>query len=419
MNPGKDGGEAQGMPAQTLQIALDALNPDPLEALSLAATRLKPWDFLEISENPHAVSLSRGLPIAQLAGIAEILGFQPVGPSRPKDPSHELHLRLARKPIRIYSKRKQSDFEALSKAFFETFKVEMTPALYDWKYGEDRGSALVARNLSGQLLGHYGFISRSIHFEGRSVRALQVCDVFTVPGDRGRLGRNSSFHPLAKLFQILYLASENHAFAYGFPNQRAMAVAETEQIYRKSDQIFQCQWPRSESERRVPKFWTMVPLEDEAFLERAAQSLWPKMRKALRHVLLQERSVTYLRQRYLSHPTHRYRLYVLKNVFPGFSNQALVVIREDSDATRLMDFIGDPRHLATAISTLNQALFLENPEGPPLLAWVTPTVQGYLGSMATRIEETGVFIPVNAFVETSPWSQIRGWWTSFGDTDFL
>ena len=404
-----------------MEIAFSELKDAPLERLHKARDELQPDEILILTDCPEHARRNSGISNAKVLDIAKTLGFEELEALRHPESSASFKLRLKRKPRVHFSVRRDTDYTDFSTAFRKVFDKDMERAFFSWKYGEDQGSALIARDQKGNFVGHYGFIRRWIHFEGRRVIALQVCDVFTTPGERGVLSRRGTFHMLARLFQTLYLnEGAEAAFAYGFPNPRAMAVAGFGKVYLQSDRILQCRWPRKTPPDQWLHPWRLVCIEPGDLPGAILERLWSKMRKALHSVLLQERNTAYIRQRYVQHPLHRYRFFLFSSRFPILPAKALLIVREDEDATRLMDFVGHPRDFSSAIQSLIRFLSEENREASPLLAWVTPTILPFLKNMTHEAEETGISIPVNAHVKTFPWSQIRDrWWTSFGDTDFL
>jgi hypothetical protein len=123
------------------------------------------------------------------------------------------------------------DAPEVRRLFQLVFKKDMSPVHWDWKYGRSLSRAYgVFRD--GELVAHYGGVGLDISLKGKLVQGVQIADVMVVPTVRQSVRRRSPFYLAASGFIETFVGiGEHFLFGYGFPNDRAMDLAERLKFY--------------------------------------------------------------------------------------------------------------------------------------------------------------------------------------------
>jgi hypothetical protein len=287
------------------------------------------------------------------------------------------------------------------------FGQTMSPEFWRWKYGEGRGQAVIARR-QGQVVAHYGGITRSILYFGQSRTALQICDVMVDPAERGVLTRRGAFFLTAASFAEL----NPSALGFGFPNKRAMQLAQQLGLYEEVGTLTEIHWrPAQESARA----WTRIrPLDHQHGC--VFDKLWRRMRYDLNEAIAGVRDHTYMKHRYLAHPVKRYDVLLASDFF-GARALGIVVLSHDNTSCELLDIVGPLKNIQRLIRA---ARTIAHRWGVvDLFCWITSAhARLFLGAEAEQ-RDPQVSIPISSWNEGPPAEQVRGrWWLMGGDTDF-
>ena len=303
----------------------------------------------------------------------------------------------------------------LRSLFERVFATPMPEKFWSWKYGPGRGVGITASR-DGELVAHYGGVTRRILYKGEPALGLQVCDVMVAPGERAVMTRRGVFLQTAAAFLELYCGvQQQHRVAYGFPNARAMRLAERLGLYGEVDALVEQRW--GAAERFQSWQYQGGELSGGDLSRRDVHSVWQAMAQDFTDQLLVVRDADYLRFRYLDHPVHRYVLLGLRHRFTG-RLQGVVVLRPEADQCRLMDLIGPVRLFPRLIELARSRL----PHGgaTTLTGWFTRSQITRLASAGGITHPVDIAIPANTWSVGPPLSELQGrWWLTMGDTDFL
>lgn len=313
--------------------------------------------------------------------------------------------------------------QAMRALFERVFERPMTDAEWHWKYGSGRGHA-VGLWRGDVLVAHYGALTREVLIDGKVGRAAQVGDVMVAPDANAGLGRQGALHRVsATLLEQQIGWGAPHRVGFGFPNERAMRVAERLGLYAAVDDMVQLQWTVAPVAPALDRLWLMHEVDPARLGERDQDwtrlaRAWKAMAAALPRALLPLRDPAWLRHRYGRRPGARYRLWLLRHRL-GLRPPAALVLREHPDHAELMDLIGAP---ATWPVLLRAARRLAIDAGlPRLQAWITRSHAQHLDDPAdpAQVLELGVRVPSCAHTEgPSPQSLQGRWFLMGGDTDF-
>jgi hypothetical protein len=310
---------------------------------------------------------------------------------------------------------------AMRRLFEAVFGDAMSAAYWAWKYGEGRGHA-VGLEHEGELLAHYGGLSRELRLFGRPAWGCQVCDVMVAPKANRSLARRGPMQRIAATFlegQIGF--GLPHAVGFGFPSGRHHGVADRLGLYAAVDRIVQLAWP---ADAAAGSGVRLQPLgeRDAALLpaqRRAIDALWQQMAADLQDVALGVRDARWLRWRYLQRPGVDYELWLVQSRW-WRRPLAVLALRRHADALELLDLVAPQRHFALALAVARAraaALGL-----PILRCWITASQRQRLcaGTQAQAQEhDPGIRVPCNLHTPALPPSALRDrWFLMGGDADF-
>ena len=302
--------------------------------------------------------------------------------------------------------------EMFSEVFERSFNVDFDQALWQWKYGQGRGAS-VAVIKNDRVVGHYGGSARQILYFGDPESAVQICDVMVLPGERGIFSRNGLFFKMAAAMLEQYAGySGAHLLGYGFPNLKAMHVAERLGLYDKTDELIQLQVPEPDS--GLVCHVTPEPEVGQA-IQQLSPTLWKQMAEGLIDAIVGLRTPDYLDYRYLQRPGQSYLCFRIN----GADQQclALALAREHGGEYLVMDLIGAPKNLAGAFESLS-AYGRQN--GLSFKLWITAGQAGFFETARTCRADLGIQIPCNCWSRGPAADELAGaWWLTAGDMDFL
>lgn len=404
--------------ASRLLIDLRGWNPQPLKLLAHAHSLLREGGPLIIElDAEDGGSPGRCHEKAfYLKALAEHSGFSrhagPIGEGA--GPLQVVLAKTAAARWRL-SEFAPEDLPGCLSLFKETFAAEMSPDLWHWKYGEGRGRAVIGRR-HGRIVAHYGATSRRIAVNGRTVRGLQVCDVMVAPGERALMTKKGVFFEVASAFLEAYFGYyDEHELAFGFPNHRAMRIAERLGLYGEVGRISEVRWTPSDQRFRARYAAALIDvseLEDDLLA-----MLWSRMAADLPDAALVLRDPAYIRYRYQRHPVHRYEALLVRDRLRG-RPQGVAILRRDNDEYKLLDILAPLNNIPMLIDAARIAAAHRSLSA--LTAWISAPYARHLvhgGGVAT---DTDVRIPANVWTDARSVECLNDrWWLMMGDTDFL
>lgn len=310
---------------------------------------------------------------------------------------------------------------AMRQLFAEVFGHEMSAEHWHWKYADGRGCA-VGLMQDGRLLAHYGGVTRQMVLDGRPLQACQVCDVMVAPSANRALVRKGPIYRVTAHFLEQQVGhGKPHPLAYGFPNERAHAVAHRLGLYGRVDTTVGLSWPAAPAQPHPQRRLQRLNLQPNGALEQraAVDRIWSRMAAALPHSVLGVRNGAWLSHRYLSHPTISYEVWLVRQ---GLLRRPLgvIVLRQRETHLDLLDLVAPPSAFGALIDVAcsrAHALGLQRVE-----AWVTESHSELLaGQGAAPATPTGMRLPLPHNLHTSgpTEDEMRDrWFLMAGDADF-
>lgn len=318
------------------------------------------------------------------------------------------------RPLIIPAEFKSSeDYAALFEACFDT---PFCPKLWQWKYGEGRGASIAASK-GNRVVAHYGGMIRAIEYFGVRESAVQIGDVMVLPQERGFFSRSGLFFRTAAAMLEEYAGySAKHLLGFGFPNIKAMHVAQRLKLYQKTDDLVSLTLDSlTESDNGADEAVQSVKVGQwESINDHLLDQLWERMKESLLDSIVGVRDADYLRFRYQQRPGQTYHLLIVdeKGKTPG-----VVIYRGHGEQDMVMDVIAAANDVA---AVLEAAMQYRKEQGREMFYWLT---RGQLRRIKTEnflIADTAIQIPCNAWSRGPARDVLKeAWWLTAGDTDFL
>jgi hypothetical protein len=310
----------------------------------------------------------------------------------------------------VVQERQESDEEALRDLFAVCFGHPISHELWQWKYGQGRGLGVVVKE-GGKIIASINDRARKISYFGHEAIGGFVGDVMVAPKSRGVLSRKGPiFLVTSKLLGDYYGDHKKRLVGAGFPNERAMRVAELLGFYAEVDTMVALHW----QPQRLPVFThVLAPFQPHPANAAMVDALWHAMKKDLPSSLIGFRDWDYLQHRYVRHPEYAYRFY---GVYRRLSKHplALLVVKEQLDRIDIMDVVASLADLPAAIGAARR--FFKK----PLHGWMTESHAHHFEKTNPITTPLGIRIPANTYSDGPKPETLRGkWWLTMGDTDDL
>jgi len=302
---------------------------------------------------------------------------------------------------------------AVFKLFEDVFGHEMTPSLWQWKYGEGRGqSRLVWRD--AVLVAHYGGMTRDILFFGKPARACQIGDVMVLPSERGVLTRRGPFFLATSSFLEHYIGfGLKHLVGFGFPNSRAMKIAERLSLYKSVGRMAEITWTPLNRKPYITTYsHTITSIHDKQDID----ILWARMARDLQDSLVGIRNWSYVKQRYLSHPQKKYEILIVRRRFLR-KPLGLLVLCKEAEHCELIDMVAPLSSIPVLIEYARYVA--SNWNSTRLFCWITEQQAARFVQADGKLKPLDVYIPANIWNEGPNPEEINNrWWLMAGDIDW-
>lgn len=327
-----------------------------------------------------------------------------------------LHFRKKTPPqwrVRLLEKNQMTEMLDL---FKKTFHHDMTPALWHWKYGSNASRAIGVWR-ENQLVAHYGGIGRTILFFGQPQTAVQIADVMVDASERGTLTRKGPFFLMAATFLERYIGyNKPYLVGFGFPNERAMKVAERLGLYAEVGQMVEFSWtPLSKRPRITTRLYPIDRADDDR-MAAMAEACWRQMAEDLRSALVGVRDWSYLQHRYLNHPTQRYQLMLVKNRFGG-RTRGILVLRYDTLGCEIVDIIAPLCEIPLLVLHARRLAGINGHDR--LFCRITENFAACFAATGGTKQALDIRIPASIWDAAPSVDSLRShWWLMSGDTDF-
>lgn len=304
------------------------------------------------------------------------------------------------------------------------------PQWVDWKYRHGRGVALWSGD---EVAAFCGGLERTVWWEGRAVRALQVVDVMVRPKWRHGAGRRSAFYRVSKQLYDEALAGSDAAlltaspprcaFGFGFPSHRHLRLAERLNLLRDAGPMHAGAWRTGATRGTRAAGSTSTPPAVVRQVSSAIGLWWSAyfgrtLRKQLPSAWVGDRSWQWMQWR---HGQPGLRSVWLTLHRPGrWWPQGVAIVRPPDAQGQVLwlDWLGDPQQLSWAARGLLDWCSEHGAEG--LHGWFSALPWKGLADFPPdgQAEAARIGMPIQGSYSAAALEQPR-WWLMAGDSDFL
>lgn len=297
--------------------------------------------------------------------------------------------------------------------FKAAFGYEMSDAVWRWKYAHAEPIGSVVHE-GDRVVAFYGGMPRAILYFGQAQRAVQIGDVMVHPSARGALTRNGPFMLSAATYleqQVGY--DRPYLLGFGFPNTRALRLAQRLGLYAQVDSLVELRWPVAGAKRHLLSRTRPLMAVDQPQVE----SLWQEMAAAFTGSILGRRDWDFFAHRYLAHPDHPYQVLLVRSRL-GQRPLGVVVLRDrDADGVELLDILAPPQRFPMLIDIARR--YAAHRGRASVFAWVTASHARLLASAHVEQRDLDIGIPCNTWSPGPDAGVLSGrWWLMSGDMDF-
>ncbi len=315
--------------------------------------------------------------------------------------------------LRLLGKDQVPDMLAL---FEKTFKHPMTPVTWQWKYGarSDHELGIWREN---QLIAHYGGVGRNILFFSQPQTAVQIGDVIVDSGERGILTKKGPFFLMAATFLERYIGyGKPYLLGFGFPNERAMKVAERHGLYAEVGHMLEFSW---DAMSRTPLWGTRLHSIDRnqtEFTTTAIDECWQRMAADMQESIIGVRDWPYLQHRYLDHPNQQYQIILVRNRFNKHV-RGILVLRYNPEDCEIVDIVAPLCEIPLLVIHARRLAGMHGINR--VLCRITENFAAHFAGTGETQQTLNIRIPTNAWSDGPAPETIRNhWWLMSGDTDF-
>lgn len=297
--------------------------------------------------------------------------------------------------------------------FKAVFEEDMSSANWDWKYADGRGAGVIVRN-GEEVVAYFGGTERRVLFKGEKVCSIQCGDSMVAKSHRGTLSKKGPFYLSVTSFLGRYVGFERpYLLSYGFPNERAMRLAERLGMYAEIGTMLEVSWnAETSSQYNALEFDFESPAH-----QKAASELWSAMAADFAERSIGIRDLDYLRHRYHDHPALDYQLHLVYHKH----NQTLlglIVTRAQEGRLLLVDVVSAKKQFRELIlfgKHLASELGCQDMHG-----WLTEVDSHLITDTAAIIGEKPLRLPLGVYCEGLKPEEVQdSWFFMCGDSDFL
>ncbi|GKS68191.1 cyclopropane fatty-acyl-phospholipid synthase [Nitrosomonas sp. PY1] len=303
----------------------------------------------------------------------------------------------------------------MQELFRRIFHHEMPIELWQWKYATENSRALGIWR-ENRLVAHYGGIGRSILFFGKHENAVQIGDVMVEAKEQSSLARKGLFYMMAATFLEHYIGyGKRYLLGFGFPNQRAMKVAERLGLYGEVGEMVELSWKPQLRSPLIQTHLKLIDLPTKTNIK-AVNKCWQNMVADMQTSIIGLRDWPYIQQRYLNHPTQRYQIILIKNRLTR-NPRGVLVLRYENDECELIDLIASITEIPLLVTQAKRLAALN--KASRLFCRITENFTEYFSRTQATQQAIGIKIPTSIWCDGPTTELLKNhWWLMGGDMDF-
>ena len=307
------------------------------------------------------------------------------------------------------------DLEALQLLFKESFKHEMLPTRWLWKYqGATAWGTAVHRD--GRLVGFYGGMPRPCVLKNEPIQAVQIGDVMVAPEERSAGRSGPLMRASASYIDNMPDLYPGFAFAFGFPSERPMRLGVALGLYRPVESINEIVWPALPNKLSLLHRLQLIDNATDPQCQEQIDVLWALMRHDFADYIIPVRDKDRWLYRYATHPEITYKLALISNELSSRPLAAVVMV-EHSDFIELVDYVGGVEGVELAVE--GARLFAHSLGKFSVKGWFSNAIVSLFQAQCSSMTKTGIEVPMNLRGKSKEQAVLPApLWLMAGDTDF-
>lgn len=317
-----------------------------------------------------------------------------------------------------------SEASVLLAAHREVFASQADEDWLAWKYGRGDGVGM-GLWAGAELAAFCGGLPRTLWWNGRPRRGLQIVDVMVRSAWRGGGRRQGAFYRVSQaLYEAQLGAGRAFDAGFGFPSHRHLALAQRLNVLHDAGPVWAAVWGdasravMSQIRLQAPN-WVVDELPHQACAP-AVERAWALMRGGLADVVLPERRASVLQWRREGWSGRPVRYLGLRRHWHR-AHSGVVVVDAGGPTGRpawWLDWVGPPELLRLGWACALEAALHQGASN--LQGWFSERPwQALTGTQPVALEEVArIGVPVASAVSSEELTRCR-WWLMAGDTDFL
>ncbi|MCB1672585.1 MAG: hypothetical protein R3F41_03170 [Gammaproteobacteria bacterium] len=302
---------------------------------------------------------------------------------------------------------------AIRSLFQSVFGQPMSDSHWHWKYGNGRGLGVVV--LGGQdLVAFFGGTERRVMFNDQPLVAMQCGDSMVLPSQRGILTRKGPFYLSVTSFLGQYVgAGLPYLLSYGFPNARAMRLAQRLALYDDVGAMLEIDWHPLGSSPFQAQTLDFDAIEHHQLVD----TLWKRMVAGFSGRAIGIRDFAYIRQRFFDNPTLDYQFDLVSST--GSEEViGLLITRHTGTDLLLVDMVAKKENLQYLVNFARYRAAQLN--CGKLYGWLTEVDRDLIEATDPVIEKPPLRLPLGVYSPGLSADEVRDkWFFLCGDSDFL
>ena len=268
-----------------------------------------------------------------------------------------------------------------------------------------------------QLIASVGGMPRKVLFFGQPQTSVQIGDSMVDASKRGILTKTGAFFRMnATFFECCVGFGKPFLFAFGFPSERALRLADHLNLYQEVGRLLGFSWPNLLKNTRFFTSLIEINATNITRFSLKINRLWLSMAADLQDNIVGIRDAQYILNRYLQHPENEYRLFLMRHKLTR-KVTGLIVLHVQDGRCSLIDLITP---LAGISELLSQARYLSNfLHCERLFCQISNTFAEYFKTEAYQQEDCAIPISTGIWaVGPDPKDLVNTLWLMSGDMDF-
>lgn len=303
--------------------------------------------------------------------------------------------------------------DQIRELFYSVFKSEMSVSHWHWKYDDGRGLGTVV--LRGhEVVAFFGGTERRVIFDGKPIVAMQCGDSMVAQSCRGILTRKGPFYLSVTAFLGNYVgAGLPYLLSYGFPNARAMRLAQRLKLYDDVGSMLEINWrPQNNADYQGHHFEFADPADRQL-----VDQLWLQMANDFNGRAIGIRDFAYLKQRFYDNPSLQYDYHLVTRTG---SDQylGLLITRQTEEGLLLVDVLCRKKNLHHLVNYARHRASLQGCK--KLYGWLTEIDAPLVAVTEPIVETAPLRLPLGVYSPGLTAEDVRDkWFFMCGDSDFL